>query len=117
MVSISTFSIPTVSKARSEAYELIQWILKSENVASFTTNPSARAADAPENKARFDDPRYKPFFLAAEKGGKWMVTPNPGIGDQLRIVLQESQAMVLGQKSIKQGLADATAAIEKTLAQ
>jgi ABC-type glycerol-3-phosphate transport system substrate-binding protein len=115
MVSISTFSIPTPSKAKSEAYELIQWVVKSENVAAFTTNPSARSADAPENKARFDDPRYKPFFLAAEKGGKWMVQPNPGIGDQLRIVLQESQAIVLGQKSIKQGLADATTAIEKTL--
>jgi ABC-type glycerol-3-phosphate transport system substrate-binding protein len=113
--SVSAFSIPAQAKFKSEAYELIQWVLKPENVPSFTANPSARAADSPENKSRFDDPRYKPFFLAAEKGGKWMVAPNPGIGDQLRIVLQESQAIVLGQKSIKQGLADATTAIEKTL--
>jgi len=113
--SVSTFAIPAQSKFKSEAYELIQWVIKPEHVAAFTANPSARSADSPENKSRFEDPKYKPFFLAAEKGGKWWIPPNPGVSDQMRIVHEACQAIILGQKTIKQGLADAHAAIEKTL--
>lgn len=115
MVSVSTHSVPTQSKNHSEAYDLIQWIMKPENVAAFTTNPSVHAADSPENKSRFGDPLYKPFFDAAEQGGKWAIQPNPNLTDQMRIVHQESQNMILGRKTIKQGLADAAAAIQKTL--
>lgn len=115
MVSVSTHSIPTQSKYHSEAYDLIQWIMKPENVAAFTTNPSVHSADSPENKSRFGDPLYKPFFVAAEKGGKWAIQPNPGLIEQENIIHQESENMIFGRKSIKQGLADAAAAIQKTL--
>jgi ABC-type glycerol-3-phosphate transport system substrate-binding protein len=89
--------------------------MRPENIIAFLTNPSARKADAEENRSRFSDPRYQPFFQAAEKGGKWWITPNPGISDQMRIVHEASQAIILGQKTIKQGLTDAAADLEKTL--
>lgn len=114
-MSVSAFSLPTQAKNKEGAWRLVETILQPDNVTAFTTNPSARPADAPENKSRFSDPRYLPFFQVADKGGKWWITPNPGISDQMRIVHEASQAIILGQKSITQGLTDAAADLEKTL--
>ncbi|HLN12779.1 MAG TPA: sugar ABC transporter substrate-binding protein [bacterium] len=114
-MSVSAFSIPAQAKNKDGAWALLEWMYRPENITAFLVNPSARKPDAPENATRFTDPRYKPFFLAAQEGGKWWITPNPGITDQMRIVLETSQAIVLGQKTIPQGLADGAAAIQKTL--
>ena len=114
-MSVSAFSIPSQAKNKDGAWALLEWMYRPENIQAFLVNPSARKPDAPENATRFTDPRYKPFFLAAQQGGKWWITPNPGITDQMRIVQETAQAIVLGQKTIPQGLADGSAALEKTL--
>lgn len=114
--SVSGFSIPAQAKNKEGAWKLIEHILQPQNVVAFTTNPSARPADSPENATRFDDPRYQPFFKVAAEGGKWWIQPNKGISDQMRIVHEASQAIILGRMSIEEGLADACAQIEQTLA-
>ncbi len=108
------YTIPKAAKNKDGAWEFIKFAVEPENHAFFTDDFPARKAAL--NVPRFQDPLLKPFgdmlpFARLQPGIKqW-----PQILEQ--ILFPAVQYVMLEKKTVEQAVADATAEINKILAE